>query len=80
MITAPKAIPRIALYESEGAHPLTNESRVAITRTLLEKGYAVSSVRAEVVPTATMRPFRWRTCVSRSTVASGNSHHSECMR
>ncbi len=45
MITAAKPVARIALYESGGAHPLTAEARLAITRTLLEKGYTVSSVR-----------------------------------
>lgn len=45
MISAAKPVVRIAIYEAEGARPLAAGNRLELTRTLLEKGYAVSTVR-----------------------------------
>ena len=41
MITAPKPIVHLALYEGEGSEPLAAPVRFELIRTLLEKGYAV---------------------------------------
>ncbi|MCC6362403.1 MAG: ferredoxin family protein [Bryobacterales bacterium] len=38
-------IVRVVLYEGPGSKILTNESRVAAVRALLDRGYAVSSIR-----------------------------------
>jgi NAD-dependent dihydropyrimidine dehydrogenase PreA subunit len=46
MIASPKTAVRVALYEGEGSRPLPAQLRFEVSRTLLEKGYAVSSIRA----------------------------------
>jgi Pyruvate/2-oxoacid:ferredoxin oxidoreductase delta subunit len=46
VITAAKPIPRVALYEGDGSRPFAPAFRGDLTRVLLEKGYAVSSIRA----------------------------------
>ncbi len=45
MIADPKPVVHIALYEGTGSEPLTGAARYELTRTLLEKGYAVSTIR-----------------------------------
>jgi Pyruvate/2-oxoacid:ferredoxin oxidoreductase delta subunit len=45
MIAAAKPVVRIVLYEGEGSAPFSPDTRFALSRALLEKGYAVSSVR-----------------------------------
>jgi Pyruvate/2-oxoacid:ferredoxin oxidoreductase delta subunit len=45
MIAAAKPLTRIALYEADGARPLAPAARLDLTRTFLEKGYAVSTIR-----------------------------------
>ena len=45
MIGALKSIPRIALYEGDASRPIAGPVRAELTRLLLEKGYAVSSIR-----------------------------------
>ncbi len=45
MITSPKPVVHLALYEGEGSEPLPGLLRYELIRTLLEKGYAVSTVR-----------------------------------
>jgi NAD-dependent dihydropyrimidine dehydrogenase PreA subunit len=45
VITAPKLIVHLALYEGEGSEPLAPPIRFELIRTLLEKGYAVSTIR-----------------------------------
>jgi Pyruvate/2-oxoacid:ferredoxin oxidoreductase delta subunit len=54
VITAAKPIPRVALYESDGSRPLPIGLRSELTRVLLEKGYAVCTIRAggQVAPVA----------------------------
>ena len=44
-LTAPTL--RVVLYEGAGSQPLPDADRAAILRTLLEKGYSVSSPRGE---------------------------------
>lgn len=46
MIASPRPIVRVALYEGEGSQPLPAQLRFELSRALLEKGYAVSSIRA----------------------------------
>jgi Pyruvate/2-oxoacid:ferredoxin oxidoreductase delta subunit len=54
VITAAKPIARVALYEGDGSRPLAALVRAELMRVLLEKGYAVSSIRAggQVTPVA----------------------------
>lgn len=54
MITAAKPIARVALYEGDGSRALVAAVRAELMRVLLEKGYAVSSIRAggQVTPVA----------------------------
>ena len=46
MIAATSAKIRVLLYEGEGSHALDSPTRFSLTRTLLEKGYAVTTTRA----------------------------------
>jgi Pyruvate/2-oxoacid:ferredoxin oxidoreductase delta subunit len=54
VITAAKPIARVALYEGDGSRALSAGVRAELMRVLLEKGYAVSSIRAggQVTPVA----------------------------
>ena len=45
MTTTSKPVIHLAIYEGEGSEPLAPAARFELTRTLLEKGYAVSTIR-----------------------------------
>jgi NAD-dependent dihydropyrimidine dehydrogenase PreA subunit len=45
VISAPKPVVHLAIYEGENSEPLAGPLRNELVRTLLEKGYAVSTIR-----------------------------------
>jgi NAD-dependent dihydropyrimidine dehydrogenase PreA subunit len=46
VIAGASIVPRVVIYEGEGGRPLADDQRFDLMRSLLEKGYAVTSTRA----------------------------------